>query len=186
MGGDREVEVDYRLLSATNRILMQEIENGRFRQDLYYRLNVISIEIPPLRQRPEDILPLARHFLLQGQTEARRLSQAAARTLTAYPWPGNVRELINALEHARFLSQSDVILPEHLPPAVRSAAAHGNTAHSDSGADMPAEVKTLGETEMETIRHALEQTAGNRTRAAKLLGITRRGLIYKLKRLGIK
>jgi DNA-binding NtrC family response regulator len=186
VGSDREIEADYRLLSATNRILMQDIKKGRFRQDLYYRLNVVSIEIPPLRERPEDILPLARHFLHLGQTEARRLSQAAARTLMAYPWPGNVRELSNALEHARFLSQSDIILPEHLPPAVRNAVAHEQRRSPFSTADMPMAVKTLDEAEMETIRRALDQTGGNRTRAAEILGITRRGLIYKLKRLGIR
>ncbi|MEJ2024431.1 MAG: sigma-54 dependent transcriptional regulator, partial [Deltaproteobacteria bacterium] len=122
VGSDGEIATDYRLLAATNRALLQDVEAGRFRQDLYYRLNVISIEIPPLRERKEDILPLARHFLVYGQTDAKRLSHAAARALTAYSWPGNVRELANALEHARFLSQADIILPEHLPPAVRDVA----------------------------------------------------------------
>jgi DNA-binding NtrC family response regulator len=183
VGSDKEIEVDYRLLAATNRNLLQEVEAGRFRQDLYYRLNVISIEIPPLRERMEDILPLARHFLVQGQPETKRLSQAAARALTAYQWPGNVRELANAIEHARFLSQADIILPEHLPPAVRSTTAHTHPETCGIPATDQADVKTLGETEIEMIRRALDQTAGNRTRAAKLLGITRRGLIYKLKRL---
>ena len=123
VGSDKEIEVDYRLLAATNRNLQQDVEAGRFRQDLYYRLNVISIEIPPLRERTEDILPLARHFLVHGQLETKRLSQAAAKALIAYQWPGNVRELVNALEHARLLSQADIILPEHLPPAVRNATA---------------------------------------------------------------
>ena len=186
VGSDKEIEVDYRLLAATNRNLLQEVETGRFRQDLYYRLNVISIEIPPLRERIEDILPLARHFLIHNQPEAKRLSQAAAKALTAYQWPGNVRELVNALEHARLLCQADIILPEHLPPPVRDATAHANAIAYEIPATGQPDVKTLGETEIETIRHALEQTAGNRTRAAELLGITRRGLIYKLKRFGIK
>jgi DNA-binding NtrC family response regulator len=186
VGSDKEIEADYRLLAATNRNLLQEVEAGRFRQDLYYRLNVISIEIPPLRERVEDILPLARHFLVHGQPETKRLSQAAGKALTAYRWPGNVRELVNALEHARLLCQSDIILPEHLPPAIREAIAHVQAVACDIPATGEADVKTLGETEIETIRRALEQTAGNRTRAAELLGITRRGLIYKLKRLGMK
>jgi len=186
VGSDKEIEADYRLLAATNRILLQEVEAGRFRQDLYYRLNVISIEIPPLRERKEDILPLARYFLAHGQTETKRLSHAVARTLTAYQWPGNARELVNALEHARLLSQADIILPEHLPPAVRDATTHAHTVTYEIPATDQPDVKTLGEIEIDTIRRALAQTEGNRTRAAELLGITRRGLIYKLKRLGMK
>jgi DNA-binding NtrC family response regulator len=186
VGSDKEVEVDYRLLAATNRNLLQEVEAGRFRQDLYYRLNVISIEIPPLRERMQDILPLSRHFLIHGQRETKRLSQAAGKALTAYQWPGNVRELVNALEHARLLCQTDIILLEHLPPAVRMAIVQTHAAAYEVPSAGQPDVKTLGETEIETIRRALEQTAGNRTRAAELLGITRRGLIYKLKRLGMK
>jgi len=186
VGSDKEIEVDYRLLAATNRNLLQEVEGGRFRQDLYYRLNVISIEIPPLRERMDDILPLARHFLVHGQRETKRLSHAAAKTLTTYQWPGNVRELVNALEHARLLCQGDIILPEHLPPSVRNptAQAHPITCDVTPMEGQP-DLGTLEESEIETIRRALDQTGGNRTRAAELLGITRRGLIYKLKRLGM-
>jgi DNA-binding NtrC family response regulator len=186
VGSDKEIKADYRLLAATNRNLLQEVEEGRFRQDLYYRLNVISIEIPPLRERTEDILPLARYFFANGKMETKRLSQAAAKTLKAYQWPGNVRELQNALEHARFLSQADIILPEHLPPAVRDEPAQAHAVACETSTTDQPDVKTLGEIEIETIRRALDQTEGNRTRAAELLGITRRGLIYKLKRLGMK
>ena len=186
VGSDKEIKTDYRLLAATNRNLLQEVEEGRFRQDLYYRLNVIAIEIPPLRERTEDILPLARHFLVHGQIEAKRLSQAAAKTLMAYQWPGNVRELLNAIEHARFLSQADIILPEHLPPAVRNSTARPHAVPHKIPETAQSDVKTLGEIEVDTVLRALEQTDGNRTRAAELLGITRRGLIYKLKRLGMK
>ena len=122
LGSDKEIEVNYRLLAATNRSLLKDVESGRFRQDLYYRLNVIAIEISPLRERVEDILPLARHFLALGRNEDKRLSRAAAQALVAHQWPGNVRELANAIERARLLSQTDVILPEHLPPAVRAAS----------------------------------------------------------------
>jgi DNA-binding NtrC family response regulator len=185
LGSDKEIRVDYRLLAATNRPLLEDVELGRFRRDLYYRLNVIAVEIPPLRGRTEDILPLARHFLAMGANENKRLSRAAAQALVAHPWPGNVRELANAIERARLLSQTDVILPEHLPPAVRAAASSSiKDTREPSSRDQP-DVKTLEESETDIIRRTLEQTGGNRTRAAELLGITRRGLIYKLKRFGI-
>jgi two-component system, NtrC family, response regulator HydG len=186
VGNDREIEVNYRLLAATNQSLIECVASGRFRQDLFYRLNVITIDIPPLRERAEDILPLARYFLGQSKTETKRLSRAAAQLLLAHHWPGNVRELANAIERARLLSQADVILPEHLPPPVRAAASQTVTEAWGKGSEDQAEVKTLDECELNTIRRALEQTGGNRTRTAELLGITRRGLIYKLKRLGVK
>ncbi len=188
LGSDREIDIDDRIIAATNRNLQDDIESGNFRQDLYYRLNVISIEIPPLREREADIIPLARFFLGRGKGESKRLSRAAARLLTAYGWPGNVRELANTMERVRLLSQTDVILPEHLPPAIRQSAgaetadSHEETVTTEDG---NIKVKTLEESEVEVIRQALEQTGGNRTKAADLLGITRRGLIYKIKRLGI-
>jgi DNA-binding NtrC family response regulator len=183
VGGDKEIAVDYRLLAATNRNLEEDVKTGRFRRDLFYRLNVIAIEIPPLRSRREDILPLARRFLASGGTEGKRLSRAAIQALCAHAWPGNVRELANAMEHARLLCHMDVILPEHLPPAVRESPAR--PVQSEEIHETTPEVRTLEESEIESIRRALEQTGGNRTRAAALLGITRRGLIYKLKRLGL-
>ncbi len=188
LGSDREIKVDDRIVAATNRNLADDIESGSFRQDLYYRLNVISIEIPPLRERMEDIIPLARFFLGRGTEEGKRISRAAAQALSAYSWPGNVRELANTMERVRLLSQTDVILPEHLPPAIRQAAQGKEPDISMDTINLELEttkVKTLEQSEIETIRQALEQTGGNRTKAADLLGITRRGLIYKIKRLGI-
>ncbi len=188
LGCDREIEVDDRIIAATNRNLADDIAAGSFRQDLYYRLNVISIEIPPLRERAADIVPLARFFLGRGKGVAKRLSRAASQALMAYPWPGNVRELANAMERVRLLSQTDVILPEHLPPAIRQAAELQQAAPlslTETTENAHSRVKTLEESEIETIQQALEQTGGNRTKAADLLGITRRGLIYKLKRLEI-
>ena len=188
LGSDREVEVDNRIIAATNRNLEDDVEAGRFRRDLYYRLNVICIEIPPLRDRIEDIIPLARFFLGRERNEPKRLSRAAARKLCAHTWPGNVRELANTMERVRLLAQTDVILPEHLPPAIRQAIPASQPPPSplpimtQHGAP---KIKTLEETEVDAIRKALEQTNGNRTKAADMLGITRRGLIYKLKRLGI-
>jgi DNA-binding NtrC family response regulator len=184
LGSDKETAVNYRLLAATNRTLLEDVETGRFRQDLYYRLNVIAIEIAPLRERVEDIPPLARHFLARGRIADKRLSRAAVQVLLAHPWPGNVRELANAIERARLLSQTDVILPEHLPPAVRVSGP--KTLREEPPAYNPQDVRTLEENETDIIRRTLEQTGGNRTRAAEILGITRRGLIYKLKRLGVE
>lgn len=182
VGGDRELAVDFRLIAATNRPLEDDVASGRFRQDLYYRLNVIAIDIPPLRERLEDVPALARSFLNKAGTDAKRLSRAALQTLLGHQWPGNVRELANAMAHVRLLCQSDVILPEHLPPAVRKAVSKPSEAAMHS----PTETKTLDQQEFEAVAAALRQTGGNRTRAAELLGITRRGLIYKLKRLGLE
>ncbi len=188
LGSDREIAVDDRIIAATNRNLAEDIESGHFRQDLYYRLNVIAIEIPPLRDRAEDIIPLARFFLSRGKGESKRLSRAAAQTLQTYPWPGNVRELANTIERVRLLSQTDVILPEHLPSVIRNTSLPKQSDTSPGTQNIKndeAQIKTLEESEIENIRRALKQTEGNRTKAADLLGITRRGLIYKLKRLGI-
>ena len=186
VGSDKESVIDCRLIAATNHDLESDVAEGRFRQDLFYRLNVITIDIPPLRERPEDIPPLARLFLNRGSTENRRLSRAALQTLASHHWPGNVRELANAMAHVRLLSQTDVILPEHLPPAVRKAAGRTLPESRPAGPGGQTEPKTLEQHEIEAVTAALKQTGGNRTHAAQLLGITRRGLIYKLKRLGIE
>ncbi len=178
VGSDSEVSTDVRLIVATNRDLSEEVEAGQFREDLFYRINVIAFDVPPLRERLEDILPLARHFL-SARSSPKRLSGAAAQILQAYSWPGNTRELANAMERAAILSNTDVILPESFPPAVVRGAETGD-AISDPGA-----VKTILEAEKEAIRAALTSTDGNRTKAAELLGISRRALVYKLKRMGI-
>ncbi len=184
VGGTGEQSVDIRLIAATHRDLQEAVRDGSFRQDLYYRLNVFAVELPPLRERPEDILALARAFLHRNGS-GRRLSPAASRALMAHGWPGNVRELANAIERAQILANTEVILPEHLPPAVRQAAErdpdreHGNAAEASGG------VIPLDEVERDSIARALEQTGGNRTRSAELLGISRRTLIYKIKRYGL-
>ena len=182
VGGERETQVDYRLIAATNALLEEQVDNGAFRRDLYYRLNVISLHIPPLRERPEDILALARNCLVAEEGEKKRLSRAAGEALMAHDWPGNVRELANAMQRARLLSRTEVILPEHLPPALRKGATLPNSPPPGPGTSG---IKTLEQAEIDMIRKVLTKTDGNRTKAAKLLGITRRGLIYKLKRLVI-
>jgi len=178
VGSDRPVPVDVRLIAATHVDLAGAVADGTFREDLFYRLNVIAIPIPPLRDRPDDILPLARHFLALAGTPDKRISSAARRLLEAWPWPGNIRELANAITRTTLLSRGDIILPEHLPPAIRTHVP----------VEPPAEavpIKTLEESEIEMIRRALTETDGNRTHAADLLGITRRGLIKKIKRFGL-
>lgn len=185
VGGDEECTIDFRLLSATNRKLPCEVKEGRFRQDLYYRLNVIAIDIPPIRERREDIVPLAQHFLSQDQTDAKTLSRSATMVLKGYQWPGNIREISNAMEHARLLSPSTIIGPEHLPPVIRNSVSRCRSEKLTENNTAGIEIKTLKENEIDNIRRALKKTHGNRTHAAELLGVSRRGLIHKLKRYGI-
>jgi DNA-binding NtrC family response regulator len=178
VGTSIEIDVDFRLIAATHRNLATAVADGRFRQDLYYRIAVVELRVPPLRERPEDIQALARRML---RTSGHRLTRRASQALLTHSWPGNVRELANALEHARLLAPSEVIDVEQLPPSLRE-----ENAIQEERNHQPAPLPTLEESEIASIRKALEQTAGNRTHAARLLGITRRGLIYKIKRFGLE
>ena len=179
LGSDKEIKVDFRLVTATNKNLQEEVAAGRFREDLYYRLNVIAFELPPLRERREDIVPLANYLLAQDSNRSRKLSVAAAGILQQYNWPGNIRELGNIIERIRILCRSDLILPEHLPDFIRDIPL-------SSTPDAARELMTLKESEVEAIHTALERTNGNRTKAAELLGIGRRTLLYKLKSYNIQ
>lgn len=170
LGSAREEGSDFRLVSATNRELETEIAAGRFRQDLYYRIAVVTIEVPPLRERPEDILPLAKQFL--AREGGKRLSPAAASLLQRHDWPGNVRELQNAMLRAAILAPGDVVLPENLPP--------GLAVTPDRPAPPP-DPASLAEIEERAILAMLERTDGNRSEAARRLGISRRKLVYRLK-----
>jgi len=181
VGSDRKELVDFRLIAATNRDLRQLVREKRFREDLYYRLNVIAFRIPSLRERPEDILPLARHFLAAEEHAQKHLSPAATRVLQKHDWPGNVRELSNAIERARILAPGEVILPEHLPPTVT----HGPGNVTPPCPASAESIRTLEQAERAEVVKALEATEGNRTRAAELLGISRRALVYKIKKHGI-
>ena len=176
LGSSREEKVDFRLIAATNTNLETAVKTGAFREDLYYRLNVISFELPPLRDRLEEVEPLVRLFL-QAKGKNQRLSPAAASMLRSYGWPGNIRELQNAIERSALLSGSNIILPEHFPPAIRElqSCPPENTIR---------ELTTLRQSELSTIQQALNQTNGNRTKAAQILGISRRTLIYKIKQYG--
>jgi len=175
VGSNTDRETRARLLAATNRNLEEEVKRGRFREDLFYRLNVVELHVPPLRERPEDILPLAHAFLVELTGGRTRLSAPAVDCLARFAWPGNVRELRNAMERAALLCGGELILPEHLPTRVRSATAPPAPVAPD-------EAQQLEEVERQAILEALRKCRHNRTETAKALGISRRALIYKLQR----
>jgi DNA-binding NtrC family response regulator len=175
IGSNRSHHTDCRVLSATNRDLEVEIAAGHFREDLFYRLNVMEIHIPPLRERPEDIVPLATHFIELFSHQKPRFSVAATACLTSYRWPGNVRELRNAMERAALLSRGEIVLPEHLPTRVMANAATRSAELS--------EASRLDQIEREAILKTLRKNNYNRTETAKELAISRRALTYKLQRL---
>jgi transcriptional regulator with PAS, ATPase and Fis domain len=184
LGAIRPVAVDVRVLAATNRDLAAEVAAGRFRQDLYYRLNVVRVSIPPLRARREDIPLLVDHFIgkfnaLQGR-RITGVSQEALRLLREHDYPGNVRELENAVEHAFVICAGNVVRAEDLPPDLR-----GNDLAGSNGGDGGTATKPLEEAEAAAIRAALDRCQGNRTRAAAELGIARNTLWRKMKRYGI-
>jgi DNA-binding NtrC family response regulator len=175
IGSNRHLQTDARVLAATNRDLEAQITAGLFREDLFYRLNVMEIHIPPLRDRPEDILPLATHFIGQFSRRKTRFSAAATACLANYRWPGNVRELRNAMERAALLSRGEIVLPEHLPARVLSNAGAPPGEQADAS--------RLDQIEREAILKALRKNSYNRTETARELAISRRALTYKLQRL---
>jgi two-component system response regulator PilR (NtrC family) len=186
VGATSEVPVDVRVLAATNRTVEDEVRAGRFRQDLYYRLNVIRIEVPALRQRREDVRPLADHFLSQWAREQakdiRGISPDALRALEGYAFPGNVRELENILERAVALAKGPTIGLGDLTPEVGGAASQPTPALIDldeNGCNLD---DVLGEVERRLLLQALDRTGGVRTQAAKLLGVTLRSLRYRLEK----
>ena len=175
VGSNKELQTNARILAATNRFLEDQVKAGKFREDLFYRLNVFELDIPPLRERPEDILPLANAFMVEFTQGRARFSPAVAAGLERYSWPGNVRELRNAMERAALLSRGELILPEHLPSRVRASAENCPPREV-------AEAERLGEIERQAIIQALRKHEFNRTETAKALGISRRALLYKLQR----
>jgi DNA-binding NtrC family response regulator len=191
VGGTDSIKVDVRVVAATNRELEAEVEAGRFREDLYFRINVVTIRLPPLRERPSDIPLLVDHFLSKYAARERRadagVAPAAMALLQGWAWPGNVRELENVIERALALSKDGVILPSDLPPEV----AEGSTATASSAslvAGAPAGLvedrPTLAELERRYIELILRETGGNKKRAAEILGIDRRTLYRTLEREG--
>jgi two-component system, NtrC family, response regulator AtoC len=180
VGGEREREVDVRVIAATARDLVEEVASHRFREDLYYRINVVHLHIPPLRTRREDIPLLTRHFLERHADRlgipAPALADDVMPLLVRYSWPGNVRELENVLERALVLS-GGAVGAEHLPEHVRSATPLFRTSASDGDLSVKRRLPAL---ERELIAKALERTGGNRTRAAELLELSPRALTYKI------
>ena len=177
LGGTKVIRVDVRIIAATNQDLRRAIETGTFRQDLYYRLNMIPIHLPPLRTRQEDILILAEYFLQKHSKAhnqpARLISQKARELFMQYDWPGNVRELEYSILRAVLFAEGDVILPKHLPEEMQSTRQH-------EAESVPVGL-TMKEMEKELILKTLERMEGNRTRTAEILGISLRSLQYKLK-----
>ncbi len=186
VGATGERQVDVRVLAATSRDLGVEVQAGQFREDLFYRLNVVHLHLPPLRARPEDIAPLAEHFVRRQAArfgmQVDRLAPPVLQTLARYPWPGNVRELENVVERALVLSAGAPSV-EDLPPHVRSGMPVMNVA-DDSG-DL-SEKRRLPSLERELIARALDRTGGNRTRAAELLELSSKALTYKIRDYGLE
>jgi DNA-binding NtrC family response regulator len=182
VGGTQSVKVDVRIIAATNRDLVREMEEGRFREDLYYRLNVIPIEIPPLRERPEDIPALAEAFVRKHSEGKRRfLSREALERLAGHPWKGNARELENVIERALALTDAPEIAPDDLPIAVASKPAAAPAA-AGSLRDWARRGISLHELEELYIQEILAQTGGNKVRAARILGIDRKTLYRRAER----
>ena len=189
VGESRPHKVDIRVIAATNQDLRRAVKEGTFREDLFYRLNVVPITLPPLRARRDDIPLLAQHFARTSSRHngvpARSLSQAAMRMLMAYDWPGNIRELENAIEHAVALSGRErEIAPEMLPEDVRAQSAPPALAPVAIPADGLNFVNIVAQVERDLIARALEKTGGNKRQAARLLQLSRTTLIDKLQRLG--
>ena len=180
LGGSDTLKIDARLIALTNTDLPRAVAAGRFREDLYFRLNVVTIAVPPLRERPLDIVPLAERILarlrvVHGRSSA-RLSHAARRALEAYGWPGNVRELKNAIERALVFAQRDELAPADFPDPIRAAA---------SGAADSAGLLSLEEIERAAICATLEATRYKIARSAEILGISRKTLLEKRKKYGL-
>ena len=185
VGGEEVIKVDVRVIAATNKDLLGEIDTGRFREDLFYRLNVVTLNMPPLRERKQDIPLLAQRFLTmfceKNRKEIRGFTPQAMDRMLRYDWPGNVRELMNAVERGVVLSGSEYLDEEELPLLLRDASQEEETLSKEAiPADLP-----LEEVEKASILKTLEQTGGNKSEAARRLGITRRTLHKKLKKYGV-
>ncbi|MEI8371408.1 MAG: sigma-54 dependent transcriptional regulator [Planctomycetota bacterium] len=185
IGSEKEIAVNVRVLAATNRDLDTAVEEGRFRKDLYYRIDVIQVDLPPLRARGTDTLLLAQHFIelyaARAKKQVQGLSEGVAEKLLAYNWPGNVRELRNAIERAVALTRLDKLTLEDLPEKVRDY----RSSQVVIGGSDPGELVPLEEVEQRYILHVLECVQGNRTLAAKKLGLDRKTLYRKLRQYGV-
>jgi len=184
LGSAQTLKVDVRVIAAANKDLSREVKEGRFREDLFYRLNVVPVSLPPLRERKEDIPALAHHFFEfyrdKNQKGLRDISNKAMDLLTRYDWPGNIRELENCLERAVIMARGEVIAPADLPPAIQALSGR----EEGQGLAFPSGI-SLDEVEKALILKTLEETGGNRSRAAEILRINRRTLLNKLKEYGM-
>jgi len=187
MGGLRDIEVDVRIITATNKDLIKLKEEGKFREDLFYRINVASIRIPPLRERPVDILPLAKYFLEKYNEDLhqnlRGISKSVEDFFMGYNWPGNVRELKNVVEGAMILIDQDTLQMEHLPIEILERAS--KTGGAIEGIRIPPEGISMEKVEETLVKQALKMTYGNQTRAAKLLDISRDALRWRMQKMGL-
>jgi PAS domain S-box-containing protein len=188
LGGLKDIKVDLRVVAATNKNLREAVKEGAFRQDLYFRLNVIQISIPALRDRREDILPLTRFFIEHYNRKFKRniegVNDAAAKLLLSHDWPGNVREIRNAIERAMILEESALITPPSLPITISHPETE--TAAASVPVVFPNDGLSLEDNERKLLARALEKTNGNQTQAARLLRITRDTLRYKMKKFNLR
>ena len=183
LGGTRSIEVDVRVIAATNQDLQQLIADGEFREDLFYRLNVVPITLPPLRQRAGDIPVLVAHFLEKFKAGKKKMSADAMQALVRYQWPGNIRELENTIERIVILTHGDEFQPSDLPAEVRAGA--NPAERGSSGFVLPDEGVSLEEVELDLIRQALDRSGSNVPKAAKMLGLTAKTLEARMQRLGL-
>jgi len=191
VGGRHDIPIDATVFATTNRNIEEAVEKGDFRIDLYYRLNVFSLHIPPLRERQDDLLLLAQYFLAffsgkYNRPTLKGFSREAEKLLLSYNWPGNVRELRNVIERIVVLESGETVLPEHLPKEILYRKAPGEAVASGSGITLPEGGLSLDNVEKTLILQALEKSAGNKTQAAKLLGITYDSLRYQIKKFGLE
>jgi two-component system, NtrC family, response regulator AtoC len=188
LGGTGDIQVDLRVITATNRDISQAIQQGRFRLDLYYRLNVIQIVVPPLREHREDVLPLAHHFIqsynIKFKRDIRGISTAGVHALSTHDWPGNIRELRNAIERAMVLEESAWIGPESL--GLGSLNLAGTEGVPEATNPSRPSGLSLEESEKSMVLNALQTCGWNQTRAAELLSITRDTLRYKMKKFSLR
>ncbi len=193
IGGSKSIEVDLRLIAASNKSLVRLVKQGKFREDLFYRVNVVRIELPPLRQRPEDVPLLAAHFTAKyarpGEAP-KTISPQAMEILLNYPWPGNIRELANVIERACVVARHDVIELEHLPPELTAPRTPRTPFKVDLATPLPELTRgTVAVLERQYIAKALEKAGGNVSRCARICGLSRRSLTakiaeYKIERKG--
>ena len=187
MGGIKDIKVDVRIITATNKDLLKLKEEGKFREDLFYRINAASIRIPPLRERPSDIFPLTKYFMQKYNEEfhknVKKISKGVEDFLGNYNWPGNIRELKNVIERAMILGEGDVLLMEDLPIEILGQASRQGGVIE--GIRIPPEGISMEKVEEALVRQALKMTNGNQTKASKLLDISRDALRYRMQKFGI-